>query len=101
MNRERREEVIDIANGLSNDDICFLLNLISDRALVFVGAMGGRVIDCPIEWVSLNGALIQISLESSAFDSIADHSDWWREAILEEAKRIRARARAEKKGGQE
>lgn len=99
MNRERREEVIAIANGLSNDDICYLINLISERCSVFVGCMGNRQLSSEITWACINGTLIQINLETAEEDLVSEHSNWWREAILEEAKRIRAEERAAKKGG--
>jgi hypothetical protein len=99
MNEKRREELIEMANALSNDDICFLINLVSRRCDVFIGTMGERQLSSEIVWACLNGMEIQINLETCEEDSIAD-LPWWRDAILEEAKRIRAEERAAKKRGE-
>jgi hypothetical protein len=42
--------------------------------------------------------MIQINLETTEEYNIADHGEWWRDSILEEAKRIRAEERAAKGG---
>ena len=99
MNRERMDQLIEVANGLSNDDLCYLINLISDRCDVFIGSMGGRLLESQIVWASLNGVQIQINLDTCELDSLSEVGEWWRDAILDEAKHIRARDRAAKKGG--
>lgn len=98
MRQERARELIDIVNGLSNDDACMVINMLSDRCMVFVGGMGNLNMTTGLSWASLNGAMIQLNLETSEQDNIADHGEWWRDAILEEAKRIRAEDRAAKGG---
>jgi hypothetical protein len=98
MKRERMDELVDIVNGLSNDDACMVINMLSERCMVFVGGMGNRNMTTGLSWATLNGAMIQINLETSEEENIADHGSWWRDSILEEAKRIRAEERAAKGG---
>lgn len=99
MKQERARELIDIVNGLSNDDACMVINMLSERCMVFVGSMGNLNMTTGLSWASLNGTMIQLNLETSEEDNISDHGGWWRDAILEEAKRIRAEEREAKKGG--
>lgn len=98
MKRERMDELVDIVNGLSNDDACAVINMLSERCMVFVGTMGRRTMTTGLSWATLNGAMIQINLETAEEYNIADHGKWWRDSILEEAKRIRAEERAAKGG---
>ena len=97
MNQKRREALIGLAQGLSNEEACYLINLVSRRCQAFVGKMGGVQLCADLTWACLNGMQIQINLETCEEESISD-LPWWRDAILEEAKSIRAQDRAAKKG---
>ena len=39
FNRDRFEEIIELANTLSNEDLCTLINAVAPRLNIFVGSM--------------------------------------------------------------
>jgi hypothetical protein len=60
------DELIDFANRLSNEDVCQLIHIFSDRINVFIGSTNQMQLsgDLSVENPAcLNGASIQVNLE--------------------------------------
>ena len=66
------EKLIDIANGLTNKEICDLINIISPRLDVYVGSLNNHCISSEINWANLNGTMIQINLRLAELDDLQD-----------------------------
>ena len=66
------EKLIDIANGLTNKEICDLINIISPRLDVYVGLLNNHCISSEINWANLNGTMIQINLRLAELDDLQD-----------------------------
>lgn len=81
MKRERIEELVDIANGLSNDDLAFLIMALAGRCDVFIGSAGKHCLSARIAETFCNGVEVQINLESAEHDSIFEHSEFWNEGL--------------------
>ena len=62
----KHEKLIEIANDLSNNDLCMLINIVAERLNVFIGSTdkiqltGELSLENP---ACLNGASVQINLE--------------------------------------
>jgi hypothetical protein len=54
------DEVVKIANQLSNDDLAVLLTVMSDRIRVHIDREKSEMVE--LDWVSTNGTIIQIDL---------------------------------------
>jgi len=54
------DEIVKIANQLSNDDLAMLLTVMSSRIRVNVDREISEMVE--IDWVSTNGTIIQIDL---------------------------------------
>ena len=72
MNMNRTEELINIVNSLSNDDLMFIMNVCSDRITVYVGSYKRHMISYNGIDCCSNGCLIQINApdrgEENSFD---------------------------------
>ena len=66
------KKLLDIANDLSNEDICELINLVGDRLDVFFGCLNGRQLGSGVAFATMNGTVIQINCESAALDDLTD-----------------------------
>ena len=66
------EKLIDIANGLTNKEICDLINIISPRLDVYVGLLNNHCISSEINWANLNGTMIQINWRLAELDDLQD-----------------------------
>ena len=65
-------KLIDIANDLTNKEICDLINIISPRLDVYVGLLNDHCISSEINWANLNGTMIQINLRLAELDDLQD-----------------------------
>tara|TARA_R100001163_G_C5011230_1_gene157070 strand:- start:72 stop:260 length:189 start_codon:yes stop_codon:yes gene_type:complete len=54
------DEVVKIANQLSNDDLAMLLTVMSSRIRVHIDREKSEMVE--LDWVSTNGTIIQIDL---------------------------------------
>tara|TARA_R100000353_G_scaffold169616_1_gene132810 strand:- start:238 stop:432 length:195 start_codon:yes stop_codon:yes gene_type:complete len=54
------DEIIKIANQLSNDDLAILLTVMSSRIRVHIDREKSEMVE--LDWVSTNGTIIQIDL---------------------------------------
>lgn len=61
----KTRELLNIANSLSNDDLCTLLNMVSDRLFVFYGVHDNMQQTSDVAFACLNGASVQINTESA------------------------------------
>jgi|TARA_R100000482_G_C5082827_1_gene126961 hypothetical protein len=61
----KTEELLDIANSLSNDDLCTLINMVSDRLFVFYGVHDNMQQMSDVTFACMNGASVQINTESA------------------------------------
>ena len=72
MNMNRTEELINIVNSLSNDDLMFIMNVCSDRITVYIGSYKNRMISFNGVDCCSNGCFIQINApdrgEENSFD---------------------------------
>lgn len=77
----KHSKILEIANNLSNEEICRLIFILSDRLDVYIGRMGEMQITSPISSVGLNGPTVQINLETSELDDMRE-DDWISDACL-------------------
>ena len=69
---ERCQQLIDLANNLSNVDICFLLNALSNRQIdIFLGTLGNTCVSTELSHVSLNGTFLQLNATSCDLDDLS------------------------------
>ena len=64
----KTEDLLEIANSLSNDDLCHLINMVSDRLFVFYGVHENMQQMSDVSFACLNGACVQITTESADLD---------------------------------
>jgi hypothetical protein len=64
------QKLLDIVNDLSNENICDLINLLSDRFDVFFGCLNGHQLSSGVASATMNGTLIQINCESAALEDL-------------------------------
>ena len=71
-------DIIEIANNISADDMCHLINIFSDRIDIYIGSIGGKKQNNRIllsgglskeNPACLNGAYIQINMEYTDKDN--------------------------------
>ena len=65
-------DVIEIFNSLSNNDLCKLINMMGDRADIYIGCLGRTCISTEITWACMNGAGIQINTKLSELEDIRE-----------------------------
>ena len=75
LTEERRSELLDMANSLSNEDLRYFLDINSDRLMVYCGFIENRVVSDEVLWCSLNGGKVQINLANSETD-LRDNTSW-------------------------
>ena len=69
---ERCKELIDLANNLSNVDICFLLNALSNKQIdIFLGMLGNTCVSTELSHVTLNGTDLQLNAKSCDLDDLS------------------------------
>ena len=70
---ERCKELIDLANNLSNVDICFLLNFFArDKKMrLFVGVLDNSCVLTELSHVTLNGTDFQLNATSCDLDDLS------------------------------
>jgi hypothetical protein len=83
INGMRQQELLEFVNGLSNDDVCDVINLLSDRLDVYVGLLNNHCIASPVAFACLNGTSVQINLHLADLDDLQEDS-FFAEAIKKE-----------------
>jgi len=66
------QDIVQIANSLSNNDLANLITMLGDRLDVYVGRLGRHQISSPVKDACMNGAIVQINLELSELDDISE-----------------------------
>jgi len=74
FNRDRFEEIITLANTLSNEDLCTLINAVASRLNIYVGSMGRVCISSEVEHACLNGMTVQINTTMAQLDDMREDS---------------------------
>ena len=70
---ERQKELTEFVNALSNDDVCCLINMLSDRLDVYVGLLNNRCISSGVSFACLNGTSVQINLRLADLDDLTEN----------------------------
>lgn len=65
------QDIVQIANSLSNNDLANLITMLGDRLDVYVGQLGRHQISSPVKDACMNGAVVQINLELTELDDIS------------------------------
>jgi hypothetical protein len=63
MTKSRTEELVEIANRLSNEDLCDLINMVKPRISVWTKDTDGVACLLEVEEAFLNGCGIDLSLQ--------------------------------------
>jgi len=63
IKKSRTMDLVDIANSLSNDDVCVLINMLSDRLIVWTKDSDGNSYSNKLENACVNGCEVQLNLE--------------------------------------
>ena len=74
FNRERFLEIIDLANTLSNEDLCTLINAVASRLDIYVGSLGRVCISTEVEHACMNGMTVQINTVMAQLDDMREDS---------------------------
>tara|TARA_B100000767_G_C19332936_1_gene356459 strand:+ start:238 stop:519 length:282 start_codon:yes stop_codon:yes gene_type:complete len=87
FNRERFLEIIDLANTLSNEDLCTLINAVASRLDIYVGSLGRVCISTEVEHACMNGMTVQINTVMAQLDDMREDSgiEYGLEKIAKEA----------------
>ena len=72
FNRERFSEIIDLANTLSNEDLCTLINAVASRLDIYVGSLGRVCISTEVEHACMNGMTVQINTVMAQLDDMRE-----------------------------
>jgi len=72
FNRERFLEIIDLANTLSNEDLCTLINAVASRLDIYVGSLGRVCISTEVEHACMNGMTVQINTVMAQLDDMRE-----------------------------
>jgi hypothetical protein len=65
-------EIIELANTLSNEDLCTLINAVAPRLDIYVGSMGRVQISTEVEHASLNGMTVQINTAMAQLEDMRE-----------------------------
>ena len=71
--KERVDELIDLANNLSNVDTCFLLNvLVNMKPMdIYLGTLDNTCVSTELSHVTLNGTVLQLNATSCDLDDLS------------------------------
>ena len=71
MNK-KQQKIVDIVNSLSNNQICDLLNCLSDRIDVYFGSFNKCCLGSQAHFACMNGPQIQLNCETAEYDDLKD-----------------------------
>jgi hypothetical protein len=66
------QELLDVANKMSNDNICDLINMVAPRLDVFFGSLNRHSLSSGVTFAGMNGTIIQINCETADLEDLAD-----------------------------
>ena len=75
-----RDKLLAIANQLSNEEICTLIDMVSNRLTVLYGCLNNHVISSEVEFACMNGPYIQINCTTANLDDLSQ-DDFIRSAL--------------------
>ncbi len=68
----REEELLDFANDLSNEDLCFLINCMANRCEVYFGSLAMCVLSSEVRDACMNGTVVQINCMNVELDDLRE-----------------------------
>ena len=81
---KQHEKMLKLANSLSNDDLCRLLNILGDRLHIQLGVLGRFCIETEFYTAFLNGSRIQVNTTLSVLDDVRE-DDQIKRALQDES----------------
>ena len=78
--KKKHRKILDIANSLSNNEICDLLNCLSDRIDIYFGSFNKHCLGSQADFACLNGPVIQLNCETAAYDDLQEW-DFFKKAL--------------------
>tara|TARA_R110000851_G_scaffold30396_1_gene82932 strand:+ start:438 stop:845 length:408 start_codon:yes stop_codon:yes gene_type:complete len=67
-----QQQLLEVANDLTNDNICDLINMVAPRLDVYFGLLNMRCLSSGISFASMNGTIVQVNCESADLEDLAD-----------------------------
>ena len=67
-----QQQLLEVVNDLTNDNICDLINMVAPRLDVYFGLLNMRCLSSGISFASMNGTIIQVNCESADLEDLAD-----------------------------
>ena len=67
-----QQQLLEVANDLTNDNICDLINMVAPRLDVYFGLLNMRCLSSGVSFASMNGTIIQVNCESADLEDLAD-----------------------------
>ena len=66
--------MLKLANNLTNEEICSLFNMTSERFDIYIGSLGDCMITSKVTWACMNGPYIQVNTELADLNDIRENS---------------------------
>ena len=70
--KKSHQDIINLANTLSNDDLCALINAVSSRLEVNLGSIGLVCISTEVEYAHMNGMTVQVNTTMAQLEDIRE-----------------------------
>ena len=86
-----QQQLLEVVNDLTNDNICDLINMVAPRLDVYFGLLNMRCLSSGISFASMNGTIVQVNCESADLEDLAD-DDFIAGAIEKTVKKESGRA---------
>lgn len=67
-----QQQLLEVVNDLTNDNICDLINMVAPRLDVYFGLLNMRCLSSGVSFASMNGTIIQVNCESADLEDLAD-----------------------------
>ena len=66
------QQLLEVANDLTNDNICDLINMVAPRLDVFFGSLNRHCLSSGVTFAATNGTVIQVNCETADLEDLAD-----------------------------
>jgi len=86
-----QQQLLEVVNDLTNDNICDLINMVAPRLDVYFGLLNMRCLSSGVSFASMNGTIVQVNCESADLEDLAD-DDFIAGAIEKTVKKESGRA---------
>ena len=67
-----QQQLLEVVNDLTNDNICDLINMVAPRLDVYFGLLNMRCLSSGVSFASMNGTIVQVNCESADLEDLAD-----------------------------